>query len=28
MPKLIELGLDAGQQWLLDQPEKRRKGKR
>jgi hypothetical protein len=25
MPKLIELGLDAGQQWLMDQPARRKR---
>lgn len=27
LPKLVELGLEAGQQWLLDAPVKRRRGK-
>lgn len=27
-PKLYELGLEAGQQWLLDQPEKKRRSKK
>jgi hypothetical protein len=27
-PKLYELGLEAGQQWLLDQPDKRRRSRK